>query len=98
MDMVARAMRERARCIALLKQKYPGLPYYDVDTLSVLEFCSGFKDLHSLELNSSERPGYTNKEYLRSRYWDRRFSANSILSSVLGREFIWKLNLSLMIW
>ena len=41
MDMVARAMRERARCIALLKQNYPGLPYYDVDTLHVLMKVSG---------------------------------------------------------
>lgn len=40
-DMVIKTMRERARCISLLTEKYPGLPYYDLDTLPVMRLILG---------------------------------------------------------
>ena len=83
MDMVVKTMRERARCITLLKDKYPGLPYYDVDSLSVLEIISGVMKNNSSEMMSHERPRYSQEERMRARRWERVFEANSYLSSVL---------------
>lgn len=89
MDMVVRAMRERARCITLLKDKYPGLPYYDIDSLSVLEIILGVMKNNSLEMMNHERPRYSQEERMRARRWERVFEANSYLSSVLGRDLDW---------
>ena len=89
MDMVVKTMRERARCITLLKDKYPGLPYYDVDSLSVLEIISGVMKNNSSEMMNHERPRYSQEERMRARRWERVFEANSYLSSVLGRELDW---------
>ena len=89
MDMVVKTMRERARCIILLKDKYPGLPYYDVDILSVLEIISGVMKNNSSEMMNHERPRYSQEERMRARRWERVFAANSYLSSVLGRDLDW---------
>ena len=86
MDIVVKAMRERARCITLLKDKYPGLPYYDIDSLSVLEIILGVMKNNSLEMMNHERPRYSQEERMRARRWERVFEANSYLSSVLGRD------------
>ena len=89
MDIVVKTMRERARCITLLKDKYPGLPYYDVDSLSVLEIISGVMKNNSSEMMNHERPRYSQEERMRARRWERVFAANSYLSSVLGRDLDW---------
>lgn len=89
MDMVVKTMRERARCISLLKEKYPGLPYYDVDSLSVLEIISGVMKNNSLEMMNHERPRYSQEERMRARRWEKVFAANSYFSSVLGRDLDW---------
>ena len=89
MDIVVKAMRERVRCISLLKEKYPGLPYYDVDSLSVLEIISGVMKNNSSEMMNQERPRYSQEERMRARRWERVFEANSYLSSVLGRDLDW---------
>ena len=89
MDIVVKTMRERARCISLLKEKYPGLPYYDVDSISVLEIISGVMKNNSSEMMSHERPRYSQEERMRARRWERVFEANSYLSSVLGRDLDW---------
>lgn len=89
MDMVARAMRERARCIALLKQNYPGLPYYDVDTLHVLMKVSGAMNTIHRGASDYERPRLTSEEEKRARRWEKVFRENSYLSSVLGRDLDW---------
>ena len=89
MDMVVKAMRERARCISLLKEKYPGLPYYDVDCLTTLEIISGVMRNNPSEMMNQDRPRYSQEERMRARRWERVFAANSYLSSVLGRDLDW---------
>ena len=86
MDMVVKAMRERARCIALLKKKYPGLPYYDVDTLPVLMKLSGaFNSIHRDSFDDRLSP----EEEIRVRRWEKVFRENSYLASLLGRDLDW---------
>lgn len=86
MDMVVKAMRERARCIALLKKKYPGLPYYDVDTLPVLMKLSE-------EMNNNHRDSFDDRlspeEEIRVRRWEKVFRENSYLASLIGRDLDW---------
>ena len=86
MDMVARAMRERARCITLLKEKYPGLPYYDVDTLPVLMKLSE-------AMNNNHRDSFDDRlspeEEIRVRRWEKVFRENSYLASLIGRDLDW---------
>lgn len=89
MDMVVKVMRERARCISLIKEKYPGLPYYDLDTLPVLRLISGILDNVPFDFDYHKRPRYSLEERMRARRWERVFEANSYLSSVLGRDLDW---------
>ena len=86
MDMVVRAMRERARCIALLKKKYPGLPYYDVDTLPVLmKLSEAMNNIHRDSFDDRLSP----EEEIRVRRWEKVFRENSYLASLLGRDLDW---------
>lgn len=89
MDMVVKTMRERARCISLIKEKYPDLPYYDLDTLPVLRLISGVLDNIPFDFDYHKRPRYSQEEIMRARRWERVCEANSYLSSVLGRELDW---------
>ena len=89
MDMVVKAMRERARCISLIKEKYPGLPYYDLDTLPVLRLISGVLDNIPFDFDYHKRPRYSLEERMRAHRWERVCEANSYLSSVLGRDLDW---------
>lgn len=89
MDMVVRAMRERARCIALLKQQYPGLPYYDVDTLPVLMKLSGAMNSINSDSSDNERHSLSPEEEIRVRRWEKVFRENSYLASLIGRDLDW---------
>lgn len=89
MDMVVKAMRERAKCISLIKEKYPGLPYYDLDTLPVLRLISGILDNVPFNFDYHKRPRYSLEEIMRAHRWERVCEANSYLSSVLGRDLDW---------
>lgn len=89
MDMVVNAMRERARCISLIKEKYPGLPYYDLDTLPVLRLISRVLDNIPFDFDYHKIPRYSLEERMRAHRWERVCEANSYLSSVLGRDLDW---------
>ena len=89
MDMVVNAMRERARCISLIKEKYPGLPYYDLDTLPVLRLISRVLDNIPFDFDYHKKPRYSLEERMRAHRWERVCEANSYLSSVLGRDLDW---------
>ena len=79
MSIIPEMMRKESECRKLIRNKYPGLPYYDcpnLDVYMIIAYGQAGKSYPEETLSTAEK-------------LEQRFILNSMLSSLIGRPLDW---------
>lgn len=89
MSIIYKALMERKMCIHGLKRKYPGLPNYVMDNMTVMKIllCESVEEYIMGLSSNQEEP--SQKDILFAAKLRSEYTANSRLAAVMGKPLDW---------
>lgn len=89
MSIIYKALMERKMCIHGLKRKYPGLPNYVMDNMTVMKIllCESVEEYIMGLSSNQEEP--SQKDILFASKLRSEYTANSRLAAVMGKPLDW---------